>query len=107
MEFALRFFGALSDRTRLSIVQSLSESSLTVSQIHSSLGLDNISLSGVSHQLRLLHNLNIVVSKKSGREKTYSLSPNFCWCILKSVENHSNSNKHCSACSSIRAGGKK
>jgi ArsR family transcriptional regulator len=83
----LRFFSALSDETRLKIVSCLKESPSTVSQIHRCVG-DNMTLSAVSHQLRLLTDLDIVDYKKSGREKTFRLSDEFCWCILKDAEKH-------------------
>jgi len=95
----LAFFSALADNTRLSIVLFLRKKSACVKEIHEFLGEDNISLSGVSHQLKLLYNLNIVSFSKQGKEKIFSLSPDFCWCILEDGLKHFDKKKRCASCS--------
>ena len=89
----LAFFSALADNTRLSIVLFLRDKSACVKEIHKHLGEDIISLSGVSHQLKLLYNLDIVVFQKKGKEKIFDLSPNFCWCMLEDGLNHFDNKK--------------
>ncbi len=86
----LLFFSALSDETRLKILTSLSEGEKTVSEIHRSLGKNEITLSAISHQLKQLQNIDIISSKRKGREKIYSLSGDFCWCTLKNTIKHFN-----------------
>ncbi len=83
-----QFFAALSDETRLKILLSISDEPKTVNKIHESLGRKNITLSAISHQLKKLAGLEIVVYKKKGKEKTFRLSDKFCWCILRDVLKH-------------------
>jgi DNA-binding transcriptional ArsR family regulator len=100
----LRFFDALADETRLKILISISETPLTVSEIHHALGTERITLSGVSHQLRLMTDLDIVVPEKSGREKRFSLSKKYCWCILRDAFRQLRKGK-CPHCSDIEKTG--
>jgi len=78
----VNFFSALSDETRLKILLSLVDGPKNVSNIHKYVGKE-ITISAISHQLKLLNNLDIIEYKKKGREKNYSLSGDFCWCILR------------------------
>ncbi|MEC8221319.1 MAG: metalloregulator ArsR/SmtB family transcription factor [Nanoarchaeota archaeon] len=98
-----KVFSALSDETRLKIVMVLMNKNMQVTQIHEELGKEKISLSGISHQLKYLTNLDLVISQKNGREKEYSLSKDFCWCILKHGMNHFDNKCNC-ACSKIKNG---
>ena len=82
----LQFFSCLSDETRLKILVSLTEKPRTVKDIHDSVG--KITLSAVSHQLRLMSDLDIIVFEKKGRKKLFRLSDDFCWCILKDAFRH-------------------
>ncbi|MBS3159729.1 winged helix-turn-helix transcriptional regulator [Candidatus Woesearchaeota archaeon] len=84
----INFFSALSDETRLNILLSLENEPKNVNDIHKLVGRDRISLSGISHQLRLLKDRDIIVFEKKGKEKIFRLSDNFCWCILRDVFNH-------------------
>lgn len=79
----MQFFSSLSDKTRLNIILSLAEKARTVNDIHKQLGKDNLTLSAVSHQLKLLNDLNIISYKKKGKEKLFSLSDKICWCLLR------------------------
>lgn len=97
----LQFFSSLADETRLKIVLGLLEKPRTVNEIHAHLGEEKISLSGVSHQLKLLSALNVVISQKRGREKTFRLSDKFCWCIIKDAFGHFK-HTHCSACAKLK-----
>jgi ArsR family transcriptional regulator, lead/cadmium/zinc/bismuth-responsive transcriptional repressor len=81
------FFSALADETRLNILISLSKGSRTVNEIHKFVGKD-ITLSAISHQLKLLSSSDIVKHERKGREKHYSLSGDFCWCMLKDAMKH-------------------
>jgi len=100
----LQFFSSLADETRLKILVSLTEKSRTVNEIYKIVGKD-ITLSAISHQLRQLSDLEIVVYEKKGREKTFQLSDSFCWCILKDAFSHFNGKKTCPECCKIREEG--
>ena len=63
-------FGILADPTRLRIVTTLQNSELAVSQIATMVGM---SLSAVSHQLRLLKTMKLVKYRKQGKSVFYSL----------------------------------
>src|SRR3989304_1460455 len=65
-----QIFSALSDPTRLRIISALSEHELCVCDLSAVLGM---SQSAVSHQLRLLRNLNLVKYRKEGRIVYYAL----------------------------------
>jgi DNA-binding transcriptional ArsR family regulator len=79
----LNFFSSLSDETRLTILLTIAKSPKTVSEIHEAVGNSKISMSAISHQLKLLKSMNIVVGKKKGKERFYELSDEYCWCILR------------------------
>ena len=91
----LQFFSSLSDKTRLKIVISLSKNDKTVTEIYNGIN-ENITLSAISHQLKLLSNLGIVKFEKFGRERYYKLSKNFCWCILHDAFDHFSGKCKCS-----------
>ena len=102
---ALRFFSALSDETRLNIVMSLTKKPMTVCEIHEALGGHRrMTLSAISHQLKYLEALDVLVFEKRGREKHYKLSDGFCWCILRDVDNHFGKKTRCKACAGISKG---
>ncbi len=63
-------FKALGDPTRLRIVQALALEELCVCDLTA---LMDISISAISHQLRLLRNLKVVKFRKSGKMAYYSL----------------------------------
>jgi ArsR family transcriptional regulator len=63
-------FSALSDPTRLRIISVLLEGELNVGEIASQLGMTE---SAVSHQLRGLRQLQLVRSRKEGRQVYYAL----------------------------------
>ena len=97
----LRFFSALSDETRLKILLGLVEKPKTVGQIHQCIGKEKMTLSAVSHQLKQLASSDIVTYVKKGREKLFSLSDNFCWCILEDAMNHFSGKEKCMECCKI------
>ena len=63
-------FGALSDPTRLRIVEALAQEELCVCDLCAALGM---SQSGTSHHLRTLRNLRLVKHRRAGRLVYYSL----------------------------------
>jgi ArsR family transcriptional regulator len=63
-------FSALSDPTRLRIISILLEGELNVGDLAAKL---NMTESAVSHQLRGLRQLNLVRSRKDGRQVYYTL----------------------------------
>jgi DNA-binding transcriptional ArsR family regulator len=79
----LNFFSSISDETRLMILLAIAKSPKTVTEIHEAVGKSKISMSAISHQLKLLRSMNIVVAKKKGKERLYELSDEYCWCILR------------------------
>jgi DNA-binding transcriptional ArsR family regulator len=79
----LNFFSSLSDETRLMILLAIAKSPKSVSEIHKAICNSKITISAISHQLKLLRSMNIVVAKKKGKERFYELSDEFCWCILR------------------------
>ncbi len=65
------FYKALSDSTRIKIINLLEKNELCVCDISSIL---NMTKSAVSHQLRNLRELNLVKAKRVGKEVWYTLS---------------------------------
>jgi len=65
-----QFFGLLSDPTRLKIVIALKKEELCVHEIAGAIGL---SISAVSHQLRLLKTAKMVKNRRQGKMVYYSL----------------------------------
>ncbi len=105
----LQFFSSLSDETRLKIILSLGEGLKNVGDVHRALGKKKITLSAVSHQLKLLTSSGVVVFEKKGREKIFRLADGFCWCIVKDVFGHFGKGKKCKCgeCCSIKFKGDK
>lgn len=66
-------FKVLSDPTRLRIVQALLLEGLCVCDISA---IVDISISAISHQLRVLRNMRIVKNRKQGKMVYYSLEDN-------------------------------
>jgi len=66
----VKLFKIFSDFTRLRIIDLLLEGELCVQDISDSL---ETSQSAISHQLKLLRDLNVVSSRKKGKQVFYSL----------------------------------
>ena len=64
------FFSIFSDYTRLRMISALAISEMCVSDISSVLSLNQTT---VSHQLRLLKNLNAVTTRRQGKVVFYAL----------------------------------
>ena len=67
------FFKAIGDPTRLKIVLALMKEELCVCDLAA---LINVTVSGISHQLRILRGLKIVRNRKEGKMVYYSLADN-------------------------------
>ena len=98
----IQFFSSLSDETRLKILMTLMEGKKTVNEIHAYVGKDNITLSAISHQLRQLSDIGLVLYKKQGREKIFQLSDGFCLCIIRDALKHFKKKTRCKKCSEIK-----
>ena len=78
------FFSMFSDYTRLRIISSLAVTEMCVSDLSNLLKLNQTT---VSHQLRLLKNLNAVTTKRQGKVVFYSLRNDIIGdVLLKGVE---------------------
>ncbi len=67
------FYKVLSDSTRIKIINALDEKELCVCDISSLL---NMTKSAVSHQLQNLKDMNLIKSRRAGKEIFYSLADN-------------------------------
>ncbi len=74
------FYKVFGDITRLKILKVLLKKEHTVTEIAKEL---NVSQSAISHQLRLLRNLNLVKTKKIGQNVLYSISDEHVKVILE------------------------
>ncbi len=78
------FFSIFSDYTRLKMISALAISEMCVSDLSTLLKLNQTT---VSHQLRLLKNLNAVTTKRQGKVIFYSLrNDTLSEVLLKGVE---------------------
>ena len=78
------FFSLFSDCTRLKVISALAISKMCVSDISTLLSINQTT---VSHQLRLLKNLNAVKMKRQGKVVFYSLKNELLSdVLLKGVE---------------------
>jgi ArsR family transcriptional regulator len=80
-----RFFGLLADPTRLKIVLALKSSELCVHEIADVLGM---SLSAISHQLRLLKTANLVKNRRAGKMIYYALDDEHIEQLLLITDSH-------------------
>lgn len=78
-------YKVIGDPTRLKIVLSLAEEELCVCDLSALVG---ISVSGISHQLRLLRNNHIVKYRREGKMAYYSLDDKHIGTIISEVLNH-------------------
>ena len=75
-----RFFAALSDETRIQILDLLSNGEKTVNEIRDVIGT---SLPAISYQLRILSSADLVRYDKRGRKKFFRLSDDHVKKILE------------------------
>ena len=85
LELLADYFQAYSDPTRIKILSALSMSELCVNDISTLL---NINQTTVSHQLKLLKNLNVVKFKRDGKVIYYSLANHNVNDIMLNGVNH-------------------
>ncbi len=71
-----RTFRALGDPTRSKLIYALSLEEMCVSDLARALGL---SVSAVSHQLRILRDLEIVRVRREGKSQWYGLNHSALW----------------------------
>ena len=79
------FFKALGNDTRSQILWCLSQGELRLSELAEVL---EMTPSAISHQLTLLKHLNIVSSRREGKNQVYSLADKHINRILTSVVEH-------------------
>ncbi len=84
---AAALFKALSDPTRLRIVQALLLEELCVCDIST---VVQVSISAISHQLRLLRSMKIVKNRKQGKMVFYSLDDEHIAQLIKTALEHIN-----------------
>ncbi len=82
-------FKSLSDFTRLKILLSLAEDELCVCDIAA---LTGVSVSAISHQLRLLKNTRLVNHRKNGKMVYYSLDDQHINKIVNEATKHCKEN---------------
>ena len=80
-------FKVFGDSTRMGILSALQVSDLCVSELSNVLG---ISVSAVSHQLRVLRTNKLVKAKKSGKDVIYSLDDDHVSQIIECGLSHIN-----------------
>jgi ArsR family transcriptional regulator len=80
LAYLAEIFSAMGDQTRLKILFALSNAELCVSDLEALLG---ISVSAVSHQLRLLRGLRLVKFRREGRFTYYSLDDHHVSALLE------------------------
>lgn len=95
------FFVNLANKTRLDIMLSLKDKSLSVNEIAKIIKEEQ---SNVSHHLKSLSDCRIVYSKKQGKKRIYSLNGKTISPIFKLVQTHVAENcsegcsKNCRGC---------
>jgi len=77
---ATRIFSALADSTRFKILASLANGELCVCDLQE---LCSVSQSAVSHQLRLLRDIDLVRARREGQRAYYRLSDDHVTSMLK------------------------
>jgi|SRR5690625_537030 len=78
-------FKVLRDPTRIDILYTLKENRLTVTEIKNEL---NMSQSAISHQLRILKDVNLVKDERVGKNVFYSLADNHVYEIFNQAIDH-------------------
>ena len=79
------FFKAIGDPTRLKIVIALMKEELCVCDLAA---LINVTVSGISHQLRILRGLKIVRNRKEGKMVFYSLADRQITSLVSQAQEH-------------------
>ena len=79
------FFKLFGDNTRVRILLALDAGELCVCDISSTL---DMSMSAVSHQLRMLRDAHLVTSRRDGRQMFYSLCDDHVRTVLETALEH-------------------
>lgn len=79
------FYKALSDSTRIKIINALYISEMCVCDISVLL---NMTKSAISHQLKNLKELNLIKSRKQGKEVYYSLADRHIGIVFEITKEH-------------------
>lgn len=87
LESVSRFFKALSDPTRIKILFALEKRELCVCDIAVIL---NMTQSAISHQLKILRDIDLVRSKRSGKAIFYTLADEHVHIIFNQAIDHIN-----------------
>ncbi len=82
-----RFFSALSNPTRLAIIETLHEQPKSVNQIVNELGQEQ---SMISHNLKSLSQCHFVEARREGKKRVYNINHETLDPLVKLVENHFN-----------------
>jgi ArsR family transcriptional regulator len=77
---ATQIFSAMADSTRFKILASLANGELCVCELQE---ICEVSQSAVSHQLRLLRDIDLVRARRDGQRAVYRLSDNHVLSMLK------------------------
>ncbi|MFA5844325.1 MAG: metalloregulator ArsR/SmtB family transcription factor [Coriobacteriia bacterium] len=85
MTTLVRIFGALGDPTRLRILSALTVGELCVCDLAR---LTGVSASAVSHQLRLLRDIDLVAFRRDGRRAVYALADEHVAALLTQGRAH-------------------
>lgn len=78
-------FKIIADPTRIKIIYALKNKELTVTEITQALSMTQ---SAVSHQLRILRDVNLVTKKKIGKEVYYKLADDHVYAIFNQAIEH-------------------
>jgi ArsR family transcriptional regulator len=84
-EKSVAIFKALGDMTRIKIIESVYDQEKSVGNISRDIG---ISQSAISHQLRLLREVDIVRYRQEGKERFYFISDDHVKTIINQVFVH-------------------
>lgn len=82
---SVSLFKALGDSTRLRIIDCIFDEAKSVNKISLE---TNISQSAISHQLKILRDVDIVRFEKRGKERNYYISDNHIKMIIDQVYEH-------------------
>lgn len=85
IEWISDFFKVLGDPTRMRILIAIFEGEMSVSDISETL---NMSVSAISHQLKILKTSKLVTSRKSGKRVYYMLFDAHVQEIIEQAFNH-------------------
>ena len=86
-ESMARFFKGLGDTTRQKILQALLIEELCVCDLST---ITDVSISAISHQLRMLRDLSIVKSRRVGKMVYYSLADKHIEELMRQTAEHLN-----------------